>query len=71
MMAACFLKSIYRSKAVKKKIKDMLNSMGSGLAHAHAGEMLTSGQKIKVLKSSSAGKKLSSDEADKAVMPRN
>lgn len=56
---------------MKKKIKDMLNSMGSGLAHAHAGEMLTSGQKIKVLKSSSAGKKLSSDEAAKAVVPRN
>jgi hypothetical protein len=40
---------------VKKRIKNVLNTMGSGLRHSHVGEMLTYGQKAKVLNSSSAG----------------
>ena len=40
---------------MKKRIKNVLNTMGSGLKHSHVGEMLTNEQKTKVLKSSSAG----------------
>jgi len=45
--------------------------MGSGLSRAHAGEMLTSGQKVKVLKSPRAGETLSSYKAAKVVVPGN
>jgi hypothetical protein len=40
---------------VKKRVKNVLKAMGSGLQRSHAGEMLTNEQKAKVLKSSSTG----------------
>jgi hypothetical protein len=40
---------------VKKRVKNVLKTMGAGLEHSHAGEMLTGKQKVNILKSSSAG----------------
>jgi hypothetical protein len=47
---------------VKKRVKNVLKTMGAGLEHSHAGEMLTNEQKTKVLKSSSAGVILPNNE---------
>jgi hypothetical protein len=40
----------------------VLNTMSSGLIHAHAGEMLINEQKSKVLKSSSLGEILTDEK---------
>jgi len=57
----------YRSKTVKKRIKNVLKTMGSGLEHSHVSEMLTNEQKAKVLESSSAGEMLPNKEKAKVL----
>ena len=47
---------------MKKRVKNVLKTMGAGLEHSHAGEMLTSKQKVNILKSSSAGVELPNKE---------
>jgi len=37
---------------VKKRVKNVLKTIGAGLERSHAGEMLTSKQKVNILKSS-------------------
>ena len=52
---------------MKRRIKNVLSAMGSGLQHSHAGEMLTNGQKSKVLKSSVVGEILPDKEEAKVL----
>ena len=52
---------------MKKRVKNVLKAMGSGLQHSHAGEMLTNGQKSKVLKSSVVGEILPDKEEVKVL----
>ena len=47
---------------MKKRVKNVLKAMGSGLQHSHAGEMLTNEQKAEVLKSSSPGDMLTDEK---------
>ena len=52
---------------MKKRIKNVLKTMGSGLEHSHVSEMLTNEQKAKVLESSSAGEMLPNKEKAKVL----
>ena len=52
---------------MKKRIKNVLNTMGSGLKYSHVGEILTNEQKAKVLESSSTGEILPNKEDAKVL----